>query len=1080
LHEDYKFNNIEKKFVFDFAYSAYLIPLCGIHLFNKEGKEMYENADLCGKLIEISPDAICVFNPRGEIIFSNYQTAVLYGSENIEGIIGKNISDFLAPADQLRAVNDIARILKGEKIEKKEYCFIKKDGSQLIGEVNASLIENIEGVSPDILVVVRYIATHKQFEDLQTVSSYNRKLIEASLDPLVTIGPDGKITDVNAATESITGRSREDLIGTDFSNYFTEPVEARKGYQQVFEKGLVRDYPLQICHKNGHITPVLYNASVYRDALGNIAGVFAAARDITDLKKAEENLHLASAYNRRLIETSLDPLVTIGPEGNITDVNAATEAVTGYNREELIGKDFSDYFTEPNKAREGYKQVFEKGFVRDYLLEICHRNGHITPVLYNASVYHDHFGKVIGVFAAARDITKRRQAEIELKKYRDHLEELVSERTKALQSEIAERKKVEEALHKSEKELKLIMDSTPALISYIDLDYHYRRVNKNYEEWFGLKTENILGHDSREVIGEKEFHKVKESFKKAFSGKKITYEDEIAPPNGIPRWVQITYTPDFDRTGQVQGIVVHAVDISDRKKAEERTQEHVADLEFLSKAGLHFLKMDFDKEIISYVGKELNKLIPDAIIIMNSFDAINNSTVLQSIFGLKEEISKVEKILGQSPIGLAFKVSDKYHRIMIGGGLQKVPGGLYGLTFEQITLNLCRQLEKQLNLKNIYAIPFALSGDMLGSAAILTRKTEPIPEAKFIEAFIGMAAVAIGRARAEEKILREKEYSEKLINNLPGIFYALDSNTNMLQINDRFSQLSGYSAKEIKKMKWPVFITKEERKQAEEKIKEIFKKGESYLEANLLCKDGRTIPHYFTCSRIIKDGKPIIIGMGINVTEKKQWEEKIKESLKEKEMLLKEVHHRVKNNLQMISSILNLQSTSIRNKKALEAFQESQNRIRSIALIHEKLYQTKYLSNVNIKEYVSEISSKLFSSYYTVMKDIKLKLNSEELYLEVDKCIAIGLILNELISNSLKHAFTGKIKGEIKISLYKENKDKLILIVADNGKGLPKDLDYKNTETLGLQLIYSLVDQHNGSIVVDNTKGVSFKISLTV
>jgi len=132
-------------------------------------------------------------------------------------------------------------------------------------------------------------------------------------------------------------------------------------------------------------------------------------------KKIQESLRLSSIYNRSLIEANIDPLVTIGPNGKITDVNNSTETVTGYSRDELIFTDFSDYFTEPEKAREGYQQVFQEGFVRDYELEIKHKNGQITPVLYNASVYHDDDGGVIGVFAAARDITERKKAEEMLK-----------------------------------------------------------------------------------------------------------------------------------------------------------------------------------------------------------------------------------------------------------------------------------------------------------------------------------------------------------------------------------------------------------------------------------------------------------------------------------------------------------------------------------------------------------------------------------------------------------------------------------------------------------------------------------------
>ena len=238
-------------------------------------------------------------------------------------------------------------------------------------------------------------------------TDYARSLIEASLDPLVTISPEGKITDVNEATVKVTGVPRDRLIGTDFSDYFTEPAKAREGYRQVFSQGFVTDYPLTIRRKDGGLTDVLYNASLYRDARGNVLGVFAAARDITAQKQAAE-------YARSLIEASLDPLVTISPEGKITDVNEATVKVTGLPRDRLIGTDFSDYFTEPAKARAGYQEVFLQGFVTDYPLTIRHKDGVLTDVLYNASLYRDARGNVLGVFAAARDVTARKRAEAEL------------------------------------------------------------------------------------------------------------------------------------------------------------------------------------------------------------------------------------------------------------------------------------------------------------------------------------------------------------------------------------------------------------------------------------------------------------------------------------------------------------------------------------------------------------------------------------------------------------------------------------------------------------------------------------------
>jgi PAS domain S-box-containing protein len=223
--------------------------------------------------------------------------------------------------------------------------------------------------------------------------------------------------DVNESSIKVTGMSREKLIGTDFSDYFTEPDKAREGYQQVFDKGFVTDYPLTIRHKDGRLTDVLYNASVYRDAAGKVIGVFAAARDVTAQKQT-------SQYARSLLEASLDPLVAISAEGKITDVNEGSVKVTGMSREKLIGTDFSDYFTEPDKAREGYQQVFAKGFVTDYPLTIRHKDGRLTDVLYNASVYKDASGNVLGVFAAARDVTAQKQAEEQIQQQSREIMEL--------------------------------------------------------------------------------------------------------------------------------------------------------------------------------------------------------------------------------------------------------------------------------------------------------------------------------------------------------------------------------------------------------------------------------------------------------------------------------------------------------------------------------------------------------------------------------------------------------------------------------------------------------------------------------
>lgn len=253
--------------------------------------------------------------------------------------------------------------------------------------------------------------TKRAEEEACAASQYSRSLIEASLDPLVTISPEGKITDVNKATELATGVDRDHLIGSNFSDFFTEPQNANEGYQKVIRDGQVWDYPLTIRHVSGRTMDVLYNATVYRNQAGEVQGVFAAARDVTERKRMEQELRAASLYSRSLIEASLDPLVTISREGKITDVNEATELATGIDRKRLIGTDFSDYFTEPQKAKHGYQQVISDGFVKDYPLTIRHVSGRTVDVLYNATVYSNESGKDQGVFAAARDVTELRAAE---------------------------------------------------------------------------------------------------------------------------------------------------------------------------------------------------------------------------------------------------------------------------------------------------------------------------------------------------------------------------------------------------------------------------------------------------------------------------------------------------------------------------------------------------------------------------------------------------------------------------------------------------------------------------------------------
>ena len=215
------------------------------------------------------------------------------------------------------------------------------------------------------------------------------------------------------------------------------------------------------------------------------------------------------------------------------------------------------------------------------------------------------------------------------------------------------------------------------------------------------------------------------------------------------------------------------------------------------------------------------------------------------------------------------------------------------------------------------------------------------------------------------------------------------------------------------------------------------------------------------------------------ISERKKAEEQITTSLQEKTVLLREIHHRVKNNLQVISSLLNLQSGYIEDKKSLEIFRESQTRVRSMALIHEKLYQSKDLYKIEFSEYIKSLAKDLFSSYNIDYERIKLRSDMEGIYFEIDTAILCGLIINELISNSLKHAFPDGRKGEVYIGLKKSSESNYTLILKDDGIGFPPNINFRKTDSLGLQLVTTLTEQLGGEIELSRNGFTEFKIEFS-
>ncbi len=368
--------------------------------------------------------AIYVVDPHTcEVLFANQYLQQRLNRDNIIGTLcWQTVYQQPVPCDF--CIND--QLLTSTKLPRKVYSWELQDPltnrwlfirSHAIRWTDGRLVR---------LDIATDMTERKQMEEcLRQSEQKYRRLYETMRDGFVVTDMQGLFLQFNPVFQQMLGYSAEELCQLtyqDITPSHWQTMEDRIVKEQVLARGYSDVYEKEYIRKDGSLFPVDLRIHLLTDAEGQRTGMWGFVRDITDRKWIQEKLRVTGAYYRSLIEASLDPLVTITRDGKISDLNAATESITGYSRRELIGKDFSNYFTQPDQAKMVYQQVFHEGMVRDYELAIRHRDGHVIPVLYNASVYRDEEGDVIGVFAAARDITAQKRAELELRQSKEAAE----------------------------------------------------------------------------------------------------------------------------------------------------------------------------------------------------------------------------------------------------------------------------------------------------------------------------------------------------------------------------------------------------------------------------------------------------------------------------------------------------------------------------------------------------------------------------------------------------------------------------------------------------------------------------------
>lgn len=975
-----------------------------------------------------------------------------------------------------------------------------------------------------IIITARDITETIKIHDalLESQEKYS-SLFSNAKDGILLLNLKGKILDANSNFLKITGYEKSDIIGKDIlylAKIFN--ISSKKVISNFKEFLASKNFHSDwlITTKEGKRIYVTIFPSFIKSSERKI-GVSVIISDVTKQKKTELALKKSERRFRTLFNHASDDIFLIDPdhpEGPIIiDVNESASKTYGYSREELIGQPLSKLEDTKNRQHkpEGLEKLMNKSTDSLHFEAIrVRKDGSKFPVDISARLVEIDREKLI--LSIERDISERNQVQEKLiqseKSYRsifdnatdaiyiqdregrfvevnqgainmygypreyfigktpeplsapgkNDMEKVRQHLEKAFQGEpqqfefwgkrsngeifpkivrlnkgtyfgqevviafaldITERKKAEEQLRKKEERFRRLVQFMPVMVLAFNKD--------GTISFWNRQCELVTGYSAKEIVGNPEGLSLLypdatylKSLLNEWSSRGddfVNWEMVLTSKGGVKRTVALT---NISEKVPIPGWKSWAIgiDMTDVKEAEQNLR--LASIQWRS-----------------------------------TFDAIKDAITLIDLNGT---IKRCNRAMAEF-IGKPFHkiINYPYKKI-----IYKKLGQLDECPLEKVKQTLKRQSLIMPVENRFYKITvdpqFNDENELIGFVYIIS----DITEHKLIE-----------QALMES----EKKYRH-LIQNSNDAIYLL-YNRKFEIINDKFQEMFGVTLEDVNDPNFDFIqlVAPESRELVEQRLT-LTKQGEKLepkYEFTALSKDGRKMIVETSVSYInYKDGIAVQ-GIIRDITDRKQAEDELKTSLKEKEILLKEIHHRVKNNLQVIISLLRLQAKQIVDKQALSAFDESINRIYSMAMVHEKLYQSQNFSKIDLKNYVKPMIERLFYNY-NVSDRIKLNLNLQDISVGIDKAIPCGLILNELVSNVFKHAFPDKQSGSIIVQLLKINKNTCELVVEDNGVGISKNLDFEKSGSLGLNLIRLLVDQINGTVKLYREDGTKFVITFTI
>jgi PAS domain S-box-containing protein len=993
------------------------------------------------------PVATALFDNK-KVYFLNKKAIKLFKiSKAQEKHIEKlNIFKLLNPSFHSRIKKNNLLILKGEIFPSIELDFKDFKGNTVYLEINSNAV--VLNGKKVIQSVFTEITERKKTEDLIKDTKEKFELITNNAHDIIsfyTYYPEEKYLYVSPNIKKILGYSPEDLLKD--CNFFNRKVTENKTDFLKIDKRLTKlqkknivenfNYTYKITKKNkesawleNHLVPIT-------DEKGKIRFFINVLRDVTNQKEKEIELKQQYDNYQNLLDNSQIAYL-IHRQGSIIYCNRETLKILKLkDKKEILGKFAVDFLSieDRKKAINRIKEIYKKRRLNEpaiYKLLDSKGNKIEAELKSNLITYNNDSCILTSIY----NISEQRQIERERLK-----NEIVEKNNKALQKEIKERELAENKLIERTGRLTSILENTSHLIWSVNKEKQILSYNKNFyntiHDKFKIKISEGMTVHSLIKKNQKEYSELwYPKYDRVFKGEKFEFEREDRDKDNNIVYRKIFINPIFNDKGKVIEVSCIAHDITAAKIYEQKLKAQSAKLNAIFESGSHIVwTINKKREITS-----CNKNYEDAIFKLHGVKPIIGKTLYSKETGIKQALDEYA-VLWDKQYDIAFS----------------------GKSTEFITERNPENKGKV--FRQIYLQP------------IFNQEGE-------VEEVSGIAHDITDKKISEQKLYNQAAKLNSIFDSSHHYIWTIDADQKLTSFNKNYFDLiaSLYNTKPYVGLMLNRGILSNN-KEYNELLKRHYLKafnGEpTNFEIETLDKNYNKIYLDIFLNPIIENNKTIeVSGIAHDVTDKKTAQQRMEQSLKEKEVLLKEVHHRVKNNMQVISSILNLQSSYVSDEYTLALLKESQNRIKTMAYIHESLYQNKSFTSVNFSDYIYTLCSNIIHSYSVDQEKIELKLNLEKMNLSLDNSIPTGLIVNELITNTLKHAFKSQEKGRVTINLKSEN-NIVYLEVKDNGSGFDPNIDFKNTNSLGLQLVNTLVDQIDGKLIYKSEQGKGTEILIS-